>query len=105
MAGIILALGSDGDDIARESVMALRFGGDDAWTLARAAYALGHFGEDIDAAIALVDRSLQINPSFAYGWQRSGWLRLWAGNPDLAISHLEAALRPGGNISNIAAIG
>jgi TolB-like protein/class 3 adenylate cyclase len=72
---------------------ALRYGGDDACTLARAAYALGHFGEDIDAAIALVDRSLQINPSFAYGWQRSGWLRLWAGNPDLAISHLEAALR------------
>jgi adenylate cyclase len=72
---------------------ALRYGGDDAGTLARAAYALGYFGEDIDAAIALVDRSLQINPSFAYGWQRSGWLRLWAGYPDIAISHLEAALR------------
>jgi adenylate cyclase len=72
---------------------ALRYGGDDACTLARAAYALALFGEDIDAAIALVDRSLQINPSFAYGWQRSGWLRLWAGNPDLAISHLETALR------------
>ena len=38
--------------------------------LARAAYALGHLGKDIDAAIALVDRSLQISPSFAYGWQR-----------------------------------
>jgi adenylate cyclase len=72
---------------------ALRYSGDDAGTLARVAYALGYFGEDIDAAIALVDRSLQINPSFAYGWQRSGWLRLWAGYPDLAISHLEAALR------------
>jgi adenylate cyclase len=71
---------------------ALRYGGDDLCTLARAAYALGHF-EDIDAAIALVDRSLQINPSFAFGWQQSGWLRLWAGNPDLGISHLEAALR------------
>jgi len=72
---------------------ALRYGSDDAGTLARAAYALGYFGGDIDSAIALVDRSLQINPSFAYGWQRSGWLRLWAGYPDLAISHLEAALR------------
>ena len=87
----------DPDASRREGVerarQALRYGGDDACTLARAAYALGHIGEDIDAAIALVDRSLQINPSFAYGWQRSGWLRLWAGNPDLAISHLEAALR------------
>ena len=36
---------------------------------------------------------MQINPSFAYGWQRSGWLRLWAGQPDLAIDHFETALR------------
>jgi adenylate cyclase len=72
---------------------ALRCGGDDADTLGRAAYALGHFGEDIDAAIALIERSLQINPSFAYGWQRSGWLRLWAGQPELAIDHFETALR------------
>jgi tetratricopeptide (TPR) repeat protein len=72
---------------------ALRYGGDDACTLGRAAYALGHFGEDIDAAIALIERSLQINPSFAYGWQRSGWLRLWAGQPELAIDHFETALR------------
>jgi adenylate cyclase len=87
----------DPDASRREGVarahQALRYSGDDAGTLARVAYALAYFGEDIDAAIALVDRSLQINPSFAYGWQRSGWLRLWAGYPDLAISHLEAALR------------
>jgi TolB-like protein/class 3 adenylate cyclase len=72
---------------------ALHYGGDDAGTLGRAAYVLGHLGEDIDAAIALIDQSLQINPSFAYGWQRSGWLRLWAGQPDLAIDHFETALR------------
>jgi tetratricopeptide (TPR) repeat protein len=81
------------EGVERAQQALLRYGGDDACTLARAAYTLGHFGEDIDAAIALVDRSLQINPSFAYAWQRSGWLRLWAGYPDLAISHLEAALR------------
>jgi TolB-like protein/class 3 adenylate cyclase/Flp pilus assembly protein TadD len=72
---------------------ALRYAGDDAGTLGRAAYALGHFGEEIEAAIALIERSLQINPSFAYGWQRSGWLRLWAGQPELAIDHFETALR------------
>ena len=54
---------------------------------------LGYFGEDIDAAIALIDRSLKLNPSFAGGWYRSGWLRLWAGQPDLAINHFETALR------------
>jgi tetratricopeptide (TPR) repeat protein len=72
---------------------ALRYGRNDAGTLGRAAYALGHFGEDIGATIALIERALQINPSFAYGWQRSVWLRLWAGQPELAIDHFETALR------------
>ena len=80
----------EGVERARE---ALRYGADDACTLGRAAYTLGLLGEDIDAAIGLVDRALRINPSYAYGWQRSGWLRLWAGVPDLAIAHLQTALR------------
>jgi TolB-like protein/DNA-binding winged helix-turn-helix (wHTH) protein len=67
---------------------------DDADTLGRAAYVLAACGEDIDAATALMDRSLQINPSFADGWRWSAWLRLWAGcSPDIAIEHLERALR------------
>jgi len=67
---------------------------DDAETLGRAAYVLAACGEDIDAATSLMDRSLQINPSFADGWRWNGWLRLWAGcSPDIAIDHLERALR------------
>jgi adenylate cyclase len=61
--------------------------------LARTAYALAHFGEDITAALALMDHALQLNPSFARGWIRSGWLRLWAGEPDLAIKHFETFIR------------
>jgi TolB-like protein len=72
---------------------AVRNAGDDAETLGRAAYVLAYCGEDIDAATALIDRSLRINPSFAYGWQWSGWLRLWAGSPDVAIDHIERSLR------------
>ena len=72
---------------------AVRYAGDDAETLARAAYVFAYCGEDINAAIALIDRSLRINPSFAYGWQWSAWLRLWAGSPDVAIDHIERALR------------
>jgi adenylate cyclase len=72
---------------------AVRHAGDDAGTLGRAAYVLGSLGEDIDVATALIDRSLQINPSFADGWRWSGWLRLWAGLPDVAIDHLEKSLR------------
>ena len=54
---------------------------------------LAYFGENIDAMIALVDRALALNPSFARGWFRSGALRLWAGQPDLAIEHIEVSLR------------
>ena len=80
----------EGIDLARR---ALRLAGDDPSTLARVAYVLGYFGEDLDAAIALIDRSLELDPSFARGWGWSGWLRLWAGQPDIAIGHFEAALR------------
>ena len=43
--------------------------------------------------VALVDRALALNPSFARGWHISGILRVFAGQPDIAIEHLEAALR------------
>ena len=43
--------------------------------------------------IGLVDRALTLNPSFARGWYLSGLLRVWAGQPDLAIEHIETSLR------------
>jgi len=61
--------------------------------LADAAMALASFGEDIEAMIALVDRALAFNPSYARGWYISGFLRLWAGQTDLAIEHAGLALR------------
>ena len=51
------------------------------------------FGEDIGAMLALVDRALALNPNFARGWYISGTLRVWAGQPDIAIEHAETALR------------
>jgi adenylate cyclase len=80
----------EGVDLSRR---ALRVAGDDADVLTNAAQVLGYFGEDIGASIALIDRALVLNPSSARGWYRSGWLRLWAGQLDLAMAHCEAALR------------
>ena len=79
-----------GIDFARR---ALEVAGDDPGILATAAIALGYFGEDIGAMMALADRALALNPNYARGWHISGTLRLWAGYPDIAIEHLEAALR------------
>jgi TolB-like protein/class 3 adenylate cyclase/Flp pilus assembly protein TadD len=72
---------------------ALEVAGDDPGILTNAAVALAYFGEDVGAMIALVDRALALNPNFARGWQVSGTLRLWAGQPDTAIEHVEAAMR------------
>ena len=79
-----------GADFARR---ALEVAGDDPAIMANAAQALAYFGEDIGAMKALVDRALVLNPNFARGWHISGGLRMWAGEPDVAIEHVEIALR------------
>jgi adenylate cyclase len=79
-----------GADFARR---ALHVAGDDPGILANSAFALAYFGEDISAMTALVDRALALNPNFARGWHLGGTLRLYAGQLDTAIEHIEAALR------------
>jgi len=79
-----------GIDFARR---ALTVAGNDPGVLADAAFALACFGEDINAMTALVDRALTFNPSYARGWHASSFLRLWAGQTDLAIEHAGIALR------------
>jgi TolB-like protein/class 3 adenylate cyclase len=77
-------------DLARE---ALEAGENDPGILANAAFVLAYFGEDIAAMIGLIDRALVLNPSYARGWYLSGILRINAGQPDLAIEHIETSLR------------
>jgi TolB-like protein len=77
-------------DLARQ---ALEVGENDPGILATSALALAYFGENIGAMIGLVERALALNPSFARGWYASGAIRAWAGQPDLAIQHLETSLR------------
>ena len=79
-----------GADFARR---ALEVASDDPVVLANAAVALAYFGENIGTMIALVDHALALNSNYARGWHISGLLRVWAGQPDIAIEHLEASLR------------
>jgi TolB-like protein/class 3 adenylate cyclase len=72
---------------------ALEVAGDDPGILINAAIVLASFGEDIGAMMALADRALALNPNFARGWHISGTLRLYAGEPEIAIEHVEASLR------------
>jgi len=61
--------------------------------LGHVAFVFGYFGEDIESAIGMIERCLTLNPSFARGWMFSGFLRLYAGQCDRAIEHLEISLR------------
>jgi adenylate cyclase len=72
---------------------ALTFAGDDPSAISNAAVVLAYFGEDIGSMIALVDRALALNPSYARGWYNSGVLRIWAGELSDGIERIEAALR------------
>jgi tetratricopeptide (TPR) repeat protein len=77
-------------DLARQ---ALQTGENDPGVLANVALVRAHFGEDIGAVIGLIDRALALNPSYARGWYVSSALRLFVGQPDLAIEHLDTSLR------------
>jgi TolB-like protein len=79
-----------GFDYARRAVLVAS---DDPGALANAAMVLAFFGEDVGAAIALVDRALVLNPSFARGWHISAMLRNWSDQADIAIEHAENALQ------------
>ena len=72
---------------------ALQAADDDPAVLADAAGVLADFGEDIDSALALVGRALELNPSCVIAWHWSAWLRLSSGEPDLALEHFEKSLR------------
>ncbi|MBV9018606.1 MAG: winged helix-turn-helix domain-containing protein, partial [Alphaproteobacteria bacterium] len=79
-----------GVDLARR---ALRAGPEDPNVLALAAFVLGYWGEDIDVSLGLIDRCLTLNPSHARGWHWSALLRLFAGQPDVALQHFHTYLR------------
>jgi tetratricopeptide (TPR) repeat protein len=79
-----------GADYARR---ALEAADDDPGVLANAAYALAYFGEDIGAMMALADRAVALNPNSARSWALSAYLRIWAGQLEIALEHHEVSDR------------
>ena len=79
-----------GIELARRALQVAR---DDPSVLAPVAHVLAHLGEDINAALALIDRALFLNPNFARGWYWSGILRYFAGQPALSLEHFDKYLR------------
>ena len=72
---------------------ALEAAPDDPSTVTSAAGALMDTGENIETLKRLVDGALARNPSHAFGWLWSGWMRTVSGESDVAITHFETSLR------------
>jgi adenylate cyclase len=77
-------------DLARR---ALKVAGDDATALSYAATITAGLEGDHPGAVALVERAIAINPGSAEAWLVRGILQVRLGDPELAVQHLEQAMR------------
>jgi TolB-like protein len=68
-------------------------GKDDAVALCFGGLALAFVTGDCEGGIALIDRALAINPNLAAAWNASGWVRTFLGETDVAIEHIQRAMR------------
>jgi tetratricopeptide (TPR) repeat protein len=72
---------------------AVHLGGNDPVALCMGGYALAYVAHEFNDAAAFMDRGLAINPNLAQAWNLSAWLRVWRGEPDLALDHVAHAMR------------
>jgi len=87
-------------DAVQESAEALRLsrravdlGNNDATALCFAGWTMAHVGGDHHTGAALIDKALALNPNLAAAWYCSGWVRVYSGEPELAIQHCARAIR------------
>jgi tetratricopeptide (TPR) repeat protein len=76
-------LGRQAVHLAREDAVALYTGG----------FALARVAGQLDASAALIDRALELDPSLAAAWHLGGWVKIYQGEPELAIEHMARAMR------------
>jgi TolB-like protein len=80
-------------EISRLVERATEIGTEDPIALCWAGHAQAYFFNDIERALVLVDRALELDVNLAIAWQRSGWVRTYAGDADGAIESLNKAIR------------
>ncbi|MFN3658271.1 MAG: winged helix-turn-helix domain-containing tetratricopeptide repeat protein [Pseudolabrys sp.] len=81
---------AEAERLARRAVA---LGKDDAATLARGGHALAFVAGKLDTGVTFVDRALALNPNVAVAWYLSGFVRVFLGEPELALEHLARAMR------------
>jgi TolB-like protein/Tfp pilus assembly protein PilF len=80
-------------ETARLARRAVELDKEDAVALSCGGFALAYVVGELDAGVAFIDRALLLNPNLATAWIVSGWVRVWLGQPEVAIEHLARAMR------------
>jgi TolB-like protein/class 3 adenylate cyclase len=80
-------------ETARLTARAAEVGRDDAFALSSSGFAVANILGDLDAGAALIDRALALTPNYSLALVQSGYVRVWLGEPDLAIEQLQQAMR------------
>jgi TolB-like protein len=83
----------EADEAGRLARRAVELGKDDAVALHMAGHAVARVVGDVAAGASLIDRALTLNPNLASAWLSSGWVRVWLGEPNLALAHFARAMR------------
>ncbi len=83
----------DREEISRLTERAVGLGNDDAVALCWAGHVRAFFFKEVDRALLLINRALELDLNLAIAWQRSGWVRGYAGDSDGAIESLNKAMR------------
>ena len=74
--------------LARRSV---ELGPDDPVALSTAGIALAFVAGELEAGDKLIEEGLEFNPNLASAWFFSGWVKVWSGDADTAISRITHA--------------
>ncbi|APG08709.1 MULTISPECIES: adenylate/guanylate cyclase domain-containing protein [Bradyrhizobium] len=80
-------------EVTRLARRAVELGKDDAIALAASGWALAYVVRDLGVGAALIDRALVLNSNSADAWYCGGWVKLWLGEPELAIERFAHAMR------------
>jgi adenylate cyclase len=77
----------------RLAATAEQVGHDDCFALSSSGFAIANLLGELDKGLELIDRGLALNPNAALCLAQSAYVRVWLGEPDLAILQLQRAMR------------
>jgi tetratricopeptide (TPR) repeat protein len=80
-------------EIRKLARQAVKLGQDDAVALGFSGFTLAHAVGELDNGAAFIDRALDLNPNLASALLASGFVKVWLGQPELAIERLTQAMR------------